>query len=47
MIIGLLNTSYTVYENDGEVNIQIGTLNGSLEIDLLFVLSFIDLETVG
>lgn len=47
MIIGLLNTSYTVYENEGEVNIQIGTLNGSLEIDLSFVLSFIDLETVG
>ena len=47
MIIGLLDTSYTVYENDGEANVLIGTLNGSLEIDLSFVLSFIDLETVG
>ena len=30
-MIGLLNTSYTVSENDGAANIQIGVIQGSLE----------------
>jgi hypothetical protein len=47
VIIGLLDTSYTVHENDGEVDLQIGTLNGSLETDLSFVLSFVDSEAIG
>ena len=31
IVIGFLNTSYTVSENDGEANIQIGVIQGSLE----------------
>ena len=30
-MIGFLNTSYTVNENDGVANIQIGVIRGSLE----------------
>ena len=31
VVIGFLNTSYTVSENDGVANIQIGVIRGSLE----------------
>ena len=31
VVIGFLNTSYTVNENDGVANIQIGVIQGSLE----------------
>ena len=31
VVIGFLNTSYTVNENDGAANIQIGVIQGSLE----------------
>ena len=30
-MIGFLNTSYTVGESDGLVNVQIGVINGSLQ----------------
>ena len=30
-MIGFLNTSYTVGESDGAVNIQIGVIRGSLQ----------------
>ena len=47
VLIGFLDTSYTVHENDGEVNLRIGALNGSLQIELFFVFSFKNLEAVG
>ena len=47
VIIGFLNTSYNVHESDGEVNLRIGTLNGSLQIELFFIFSFMDSEAVG
>ena len=31
VVIGFLNTSYTVGESDGVVNIQIGVIRGSLQ----------------
>ena len=31
VVIGFLNTSYTVNENDGVADIQIGVIRGSLE----------------
>ena len=31
VVIGFLNTSYTVSENDGVADIQIGVIRGSLE----------------
>ena len=45
--IGFLDTLYSVYENDGEVNLHIGALNGSLQTDLSFIFSFINSEAVG
>ena len=34
-MIGFLNTSYTVGESDGAVNIQIGVIRGSLQIPVV------------
>ena len=31
VVIGFLNTSYTVGESNGQVNIQIGVINNSLQ----------------
>ena len=45
--IGFLNISYSVHENDDEVNLQIGTLNSSLQKEFVFVLSFVDREALG
>ena len=45
--IGFRVTSYSVRENDLAVNIQIGSLNGSLQRSLSFVVSFMDSEATG
>ena len=45
--IGFHDTIYSVHENDGEVNLQIGTLNGSLQRELSFVFSFVNSEAIG
>ena len=35
VVIGFLNTSYTVGESDSQVNIQIGVIRGSLQIPVV------------
>ena len=45
--IGFHDTIYSVHENDSEVNLQIGTLNGSLQRELSFVFSFVNSEAIG
>lgn len=45
--IGFLNAYYTVHENDGQVNLQVGPIIGSLQRELTFVFSVTDVDAHG
>ena len=42
MVIGFLSDSYITNENENEVTIQIGVLNGTLQDDVFVQISFED-----
>ena len=49
VVIGFLNTSYTVVESDRVINIQVGTVQGALHIQrpVIIELSTRDISTDG
>ena len=47
VIIGFLDTSYSVFENESQVIIQVGLLEGSLQREVTVTLSTSDLTAVG
>lgn len=47
MTIGFRETSYSVREDDLRVSLQIGTLNGSLQRNLSFVVNFMESDATG
>lgn len=47
IVIGLLSTTYTVNENDGEVNIAVGVLEGSLHGEVIVSVSTSDSTATG
>ena len=47
VIIGFLDTSYSVFENESQVFFQVGVLNGSLQRNVTVTLSTSDLTAIG
>ena len=47
VIIGFLDTSYSMFENEPQVIIQVGVLNGSLQRSVIVTLSISDLTAIG
>ena len=47
VIIGFLDTSYSVLENELQVIIQVGVLEGSLQREVTVTLSISDLTAIG
>ena len=45
--IGFLDTSYVVDESSNEVSLQVGAISGSLQRDLLFAFSTINMDAIG
>ena len=45
--IGFLSTSYVVHENDGQANLQVGPIIGSLQRELTFSFSVVNGDANG